>query len=103
MAARLWASGLGGVQAHGAFLASLGGWKFSENGSVNNTWIRQGLNNSSPVGTFRQNNDGPGFTGNRTTTTPDLYRPIPFKLFGADVITPMYFEPIPFIPQGRSF
>lgn len=36
----------------------------------------------------RPNNDGPGWTKNRTTTTPDQYRPIPFKALvaGASLI-----------------
>lgn len=32
---------------------------------------------------LRPNNDGPGWTKNRTTSSPDLYRPIPFKVAGA--------------------
>lgn len=71
--------GGGAQQAEGSFAASLGGWKFLGAESVNNHWTRMAWNNSSLIGTFRQNNDGPGWTGNRTTTTPDLYRPIPFK------------------------
>jgi len=75
--------GGGGLQAEGSFAASQTGWKFYTAETINNHWIRQAWNNSSPIGTFRQNNDGPGFTGNRTTTTPDLYRPIPFKAITA--------------------
>lgn len=76
-------TGGGALQAEGSFAASLGGWKFHGAETVNNFWVRELWNNSSPVGSFRQNNDGPGFTANRTTSTPDLYRPIPFKAIAA--------------------
>ena len=56
-----------------------GGWRFFLH-SQNTTGMgtREALQGQSLVGQFRQNNDGPGWTANRTTV-PDTYRPIPFK------------------------
>lgn len=83
---------LTGAQPQGAFAASLGGWKFGGDETINTFWVRRAMNNSSLVGSFRQNNDGPGWTGNRieALTLPDKDRPIPFKDNDilADVATP---------------
>jgi hypothetical protein len=62
-----------------SFAASMGGWKFYALTAPSGIGLRRLVDNQSLLGQFRQNNDGPGFTANRTTTTPDRYRPVPFK------------------------
>jgi hypothetical protein len=62
-----------------SFAASFGGWKFYTIPGTPGIGLRRLLDSQSLLGQFRQNNDGPGWTSNRTATTPDAYRPIPFK------------------------
>ena len=71
-------AGLIGSQL-GALLPSWAGWKYLDGGVGGNLDLRRQMNNTMLDGQLRHNNDGPGWTRNRTTTTPDLYRPIPFK------------------------
>jgi hypothetical protein len=66
-----------------SFAASFGGWKFITAPGTPGIGLRRLLDSQSLIGQFRQNNDGPGWTSNRTTTTPDLYRPVPFKAIAA--------------------
>jgi len=54
------------------------GWKYRGTIGGGNP-NRFAFDNVALGGTFRQNNDGPGWTLNRTTTVPDTFRPIPFK------------------------
>jgi hypothetical protein len=73
------------IQEDGAITAYRGGNRLIGLPTTNNAWLRLNLKNTTLLGQFRQNNDGPGFTGNRTTTTPDTYRPVPFKEVTTDL------------------
>ena len=90
------------ADAVGASGAIRGGWK------LKGGWVpgvagdrAQTLNNVTLVNTFRQNNDGPGWTKNRTAA-PDLYRPIPFKDLATAVLYAMFLEPNMSIYEGVS-
>jgi hypothetical protein len=79
-----------------SFAASFGGWKFYTLPGTPGIGLRRLVDNQSLLGQFRQNNDGPGWMANRTTTTPDLYRPVPFKQILPPGTTKV-FDAIPFI------
>jgi hypothetical protein len=68
-----------------SFAASFGGWKFYAVTAPSGIGLRRLVDNQSLLGQFRQNNDGPGWTSNRTTTTPDQYCPVPFKAIAAGI------------------
>jgi hypothetical protein len=70
-----------GSAFHGSIEGAFrGGWRFFLH-STNTTGsgTREAFQGQSLNGQFRKNNDGPGWTSNRTTSTPDKFRPIPFK------------------------
>lgn len=68
-----------GTDRHDSTATFRGGWKVINNSGAPAMAQTYGLRAVSLVGMFRQNNDGPDWTRNRTTTTPDRYRPVPFK------------------------
>ena len=63
-----------------------GGWTFWEPSSNGSAQQRIDFRAHPMNKQFRQNNDGPGWTANRTITLngdPDVYRPVPFKVIDA--------------------
>jgi hypothetical protein len=80
-----------------SFAAAYGGWKFNALTAPSGIGLRRLMDNFSLLGQFRQNNDGPGWTQNRTTTVPDQYRPIPFKAITVAATSLLWRRPNPLL------
>lgn len=83
------------------FATQMSGWSVFGDASPQSGSVTQAMPTYSMYRSTRPNNDGPGWTENRTTSLPDKGRPIPFKQIVASGGL-RTFDPIPFIPRGRN-